>query len=234
MNAANQAQIKGLQHLQERYGDPILTGLTVLLLIMMFVIAPLQAIDVIVFEGFGLLVGLAMVAGVLVLARSPVAVVLILVALGMNGAGAVMRLHRLSTIDVYLVTTAWLLMSLVLGWAVARQVFSSAGRVTYHRIIGAVLLYLLIALFFVAAFGFVGLLVPDAFQGIKIEDSTSLASNLIYFSFVTLTSTGYGDVLPVHPFARSLCNLETIIGQLYPATLLARLVTLELEGRSKA
>jgi hypothetical protein len=38
-------------------------------------------------------------------------------------------------------------------------------------------------------------------------------------------------VLPVHPIARSLCNVETIIGQLYPATLLARLVTLELEGR---
>ena len=63
------------------------------------------------------------------------------------------------------------------------------------------------------------------------EDSPALASNAIYFSFVTLTSTGYGDVFPVHPMARSLCNLETILGQLYPATLLARLVTLEIEGR---
>jgi hypothetical protein len=36
----------------------------------------------------------------------------------------------------------------------------------------------------------------------------------------------------MHPFARSLANLESIIGQLYPATLLARLVTLELEGRA--
>ena len=50
-------------------------------------------------------------------------------------------------------------------------------------------------------------------------------------STVTLTSTGYGDVFPVNPVARSLCNLETIIGQLYPATLLARLVSLEIEGR---
>ena len=80
-------------------------------------------------------------------------------------------------------------------------------------------------------FAFVGLFIRDAFQGIKIEDSTSLASNLIYFSFVTLTSTGYGDILPVHPIARSLCNVETIVGQLYPATLLARLVSLQLESR---
>lgn len=46
-------------------------------------------------------------------------------------------------------------------------------------------------------------------------------------------SDRYGDIYPVHPVARSLCNLETIIGQLYPATLLARLVTLELEGRRR-
>jgi hypothetical protein len=86
---------------------------------------------------------------------------------------------------------------------------------------------------FVSLFVFVGIAVPDAFSGLTLEDSPAMASKLIYFSFVTLTSTGYGDIYPVHPVARSLCNVETIIGQLYPATLLARLVTLELERRSK-
>jgi hypothetical protein len=113
---------------------------------------------------------------------------------------------------------------------VARAVFSP-GRVTYHRIIGAILVYLSIALTFVALYSIVGLLVPKAFSGMIFEDNPALASNVIYFSFVTLTSTGYGDVFPLHPVARSLCNLETIIGQLYPATLLARLVSLEIEGR---
>jgi hypothetical protein len=56
---------------------------------------------------------------------------------------------------------------------------------------------------------------------------------LICFRFVTLTTTGYGDVFPLHPIARSLCNLEAIFGQLYPATLLARLVTLELVDRGR-
>ena len=232
MDPPGTAPLRGLHLLQERYSDRILTGLTVLLLLMMFVIAPLQAADVLVFEGFGLVVALMMALGVLVMSRSRIAFTLIAVAIVMNGTGAVLRLHRLSTLDVYLVSGAWLLTALTLGWVVARQVFAK-GRVSFHRIIGAVLLYLLIALFFVAAFAFLGLFIPDAFQGIKIEDSTSLASNLIYFSFVTLTSTGYGDIVPVHPLARSLCNLETIIGQLYPATLLARLVTLELEGRAK-
>jgi hypothetical protein len=77
----------------------------------------------------------------------------------------------------------------------------------------------------------VGLLTPNALNGLLLEDSQKMSSGLIYFSFVTLTTTGYGDIVPVHPLARSLCNVEAIIGQLYPATLLARLVSLELQGR---
>jgi hypothetical protein len=52
---------------------------------------------------------------------------------------------------------------------------------------------------------------------------------LIYFSFVTLTTVGYGDVTPVHPLARSLALMEGLTGQLYPAILLARLVTLHAQ-----
>ena len=66
-----------------------------------------------------------------------------------------------------------------------------------------------------------------------LHDNLSVASNFGYFSFVTLTSVGYGDIVPVHPHARSLANVEAIIGQLYPATLLARLVTLEIADRRR-
>ena len=48
-----------------------------------------------------------------------------------------------------------------------------------------------------------------------------------------MTTTGYGDISPLHPVARAMCNLEAIFGQLYPATLLARLVTLEIEHRKE-
>jgi hypothetical protein len=70
---------------------------------------------------------------------------------------------------------------------------------------------------------------PSAFAGLGVlQDNLAVTSKLIYFSFVTLTSVGYGDIVPMHPIARSLANVEAIIGQLYPATLLARLVTLEV------
>ena len=90
----------------------------------------------------------------------------------------------------------------------------------------------LLAVAFATLFAFIGLSIPDAFKGIAFEDDSALASSLFYLSFVTLTSTGYGDVVPMHPLARSLCNIESIVGQLYPATILARLVTLELEMKS--
>jgi len=53
----------------------------------------------------------------------------------------------------------------------------------------------------------------------------------LYFSFTTLTSTGYGDILPLHPAARSTAILEALIGQLFPTTIVARLVTLQINDR---
>ena len=219
-----------LDRLRERWSDPLLTTLTVLLVLMMFVFAPLQAIGIKLFQVLGFVSALAVIGGVFLMSGSPTVVVALLAAFIMAGTAAVSRLKSPSILDVYLLSGAFLIMGTVLISVVARAVFSS-GRVTHHRIIGAILIYLSIALTFVALYSMVGLLVPKAFSGITFEDNSALASNVIYFSFVTLTSTGYGDIFPVHPVARSLCNLETIIGQLYPATLLARLVSLEIEGR---
>ena len=200
--------------LRERYSDPLLTVLTALLLFLMFVVAPL-----------------AMMTGVLILSGSAIAAFALLVAISMNVFVIILRLRGTpSAFDLHMVAAAWLVLSITLGAGVGRAVFAP-GAVTYHRIVGAVLLYLLIALGFVALFAFVGLLIPKAFSGLVLEDNATFASSAIYFSFVTLTTVGYGDIVPVHPIARSLCNLEAICGQLYPATLLARIVTLEVASR---
>jgi Ion channel len=223
-----------LDELQKQYSDPLLSVLTVLLVLMMFVVAPLQAAGVYILgiELFGLGVGFVMVAAALVISASPTTTAIMLAGFSLNIVVVVARLVKPLAYDLYLVAAAWFIIVITLGFAVARRVFGP-GRINFHRIVGAVLLYLLIALAFVSLFTLVGLLVPNAFSGLVLEDNQKMASTLIYFSFVTLTSTGYGDIYPVHPVARSLCNLETIIGQLYPATLLARLVTLELEGRRR-
>jgi|RhiMethySRZTD1v2_1073278.scaffolds.fasta_scaffold184483_2 hypothetical protein len=221
-----------LDDLQKEYSDRLLSVLTVLLLIMLFVVAPFHAAGIKMFEAFGAVVALVMVAGVFVISASPTATLVILAGFSLNVFVVISRLIKPSTYDLYLVAAAWFVIVCTLAVVVARTVFAQ-GRVSFHRIVGAVLLYLLIALAFVSLFMLVGLQIPNAFSGLVFEDNEKLANNLIYFSFVTLTSTGYGDIYPIHPIARSLCNLETIIGQLYPATLLARLVSLEISGRRR-
>jgi hypothetical protein len=217
--------------LRERWSDPLLTLLTGLLVVMLFVIAPLQALGVFVFQAFELVLAIILVVGVFVMTGSRTALAAMMVSLLMAVVAAISRLKASSILDINLFAGAWLIMGITLACVVAPAAFGS-GRVTYHHIMGAILLYLTIAITFVALFTFIGSLAPKAFSGLSLEDSPALASNLIYFSFVTLTTTGYGDIFPVHPVARSLCNLETIFGQLYPATLLARLVTLELAHRA--
>ncbi len=220
-----------LVELQERLRDPLLTALTIMLAAMLFVLAPLQATGVLAAHYFGIAFAPVLLATIFVVSRSPAAVAAAVIALVMVIVATVLRLRHPSVLDVYLDAGAWLIIGLALGVVVTRAVFAP-GRITFHRIIGAVLLYLNIGIVFMALFCFVALMSPTAFTGFgPLRDTLAVASNLIYFSFVTLTSVGYGDISPVHPVARSLANIEAIIGQLYPATLLARLVTLEIEGR---
>jgi hypothetical protein len=102
------------------------------------------------------------------------------------------------------------------------------GAVTVHRILGAVAVYLLIGVIWTQAYALVAHVDPQAFEHPIPPEPHDLAP-LLYYSFATLTTVGYGDVLAVHPVARSLAMLEAVIGQLYSAILVARLVGLSLQ-----
>lgn len=115
---------------------------------------------------------------------------------------------------------------ILLGWVVLLRTFKK-GPITTHRILGAIVVYLLLAfvfaLLFHAAYMING---AESFKGLGIADR----KEFVYFSFTSLTSTGYGDICPVTPFNRSLANLEGLIGQLYPGIIIARLVSMEFES----
>lgn len=222
------------KNLQERYSDPLLTALTVMLTVLLFAVGPMQAAGLAAAHEFGIAFALVLVAAVFVVSGSLIAFAAALLAVGCVVAATVMRHIHPSEIDILLDASAWLLAGVTLIIVVARAVFAP-GQINFHRVIGSILLYLSIGLVFVALFCFVAVFEPNAFTGIgPLHDDLAVAGNLIYFSFVTLTSVGYGDIVPLHPYARGLSNVEAIIGQLYPATLLARLVTLELQGRRKS
>ena len=125
--------------------------------------------------------------------------------------------REISTL-VSLATLCWVTLALVLR----------PGRITTRRIEGAIAFYLLLGFTWAQGYELVSLWHPGAFAGV-VESPDS--NPWTYYSFVTLTTMGYGDIMPVHPLARALAVLEALTGQLYLAILLARLVSLEIQSR---
>ncbi|BAQ16871.1 potassium channel protein [Methyloceanibacter caenitepidi] len=224
--------VRSMSELRERWQDPLLTALTILLAVLIFVLAPLRAERIPGIQEIGFALVTVLTGAVLVLSGKRVALWTLLVALLLAAIASVRRHFHPSMVDVYLDATAWLLISLALMSEVGRVVFAP-GRVTYHRVVGAILLYLVIGLAFSAIFTFIGAASENAFSGYIVKDSASLADTMIYFSFGALTGIGSGDITALHPVARSLVLVEAMVGQLYPATLLARIVTLEIEDRRR-
>jgi len=118
----------------------------------------------------------------------------------------------------------------MLTLVVLGQVFRD-GPVTYHRIEGAIAAYLLLGVTWAGAYKLVALHFPDAFTG-PVGHGKMALDSWLYFSYATLSTAGYGDIVANHPIARSLAEMEALVGQLYPAILIARLVSQEVQDRS--
>jgi Ion channel len=103
------------------------------------------------------------------------------------------------------------------------------GTITSQRIQGAVAVYLLFGLIWANAYEWTESVHPNAFTG-----AGTTGASWTYYSFVTLTTMGYGDITPKHPVARSLATAEALTGQLYIAILISRLVALEVASRKNS
>ncbi len=123
---------------------------------------------------------------------------------------------------------------IVLTVVVMRHVFQE-GKVTADRVRGAMAAYVLVGFTWAIVYHFIELQLPGAF---RLPDTNAAEvymvrqSDFTYYSFITMTTVGYGDITPVNPLARMFAVLEALIGQLYPATLLARLVSLQIMHRN--
>ena len=116
-----------------------------------------------------------------------------------------------------------LLLFCILSVIVAMKQVLFSGQITLNKLIGSICIYLLIGLIWALLYLSVDLLTINTFTGISDEASLRVWS-YIYFSFVTLSTLGFGDIVPVNELARTLVYLEAISGQIYLTILVASLV----------
>jgi hypothetical protein len=125
-------------------------------------------------------------------------------------------------------------------WVIARAV-ARPGRVTMDKIYGAVCLYLLLGLLWGYAYTILEIAHPGSFSFpeqatpqalVEQSDYRDLERELNYFSYVTLTTLGYGDITPRTGRARQLSWMEAMLGQLFIAITVARLVGAHIASSS--
>jgi hypothetical protein len=124
-------------------------------------------------------------------------------------------------VSMFLVYVIFLLLRFVL----------KARDVNMHLVFAAVSVYLVIGIFWSFLFSLLEFLEPGSFEGI-LETESGHPQAFLYFSFVTLTTLGYGDITPANAKAGSLAMTEAIIGQIYMAVLVAWLVGLNVSRRA--
>ncbi|GMU51417.1 MAG: hypothetical protein AMXMBFR33_05630 [Candidatus Xenobia bacterium] len=106
----------------------------------------------------------------------------------------------------------------------------SASEINADKIFGATCAYLLVGLVFAHIYLLIELTHPGTFKlDPQIKDPLTIFDDLLYFSMVTMTTVGYGDIVPLTRPARSLATMEAVFGQFYIAVLVGRLLGLYME-----
>lgn len=218
--------LENTRAVSKRYQDPGLSALLAAQIILVFVAEPLA------FEGFEpplIAIGIIVAGLILLLALGSDqrgALIVVGVAGGVRLLTAVADLIWGAPLAVAAEGISAVLGLLAMMWAVFEIVFGP-GRITAHRVRGAIALYLAIAIIFAWLYRLLAGVVPTAFSGLKFAAGQHGAlSPFLYYSLTSLTTLGLGDITPVNEFARSLTVLEALLGQLFPAVILARILTL--------
>jgi voltage-gated potassium channel len=180
---------------------------------------------------FSLLLALVLIAAVVVNSHQRSIFVIAL----MIGSGSVIGIGYAAYFDSHLVRIVSETLGLTLLGFTTLVMFNSlihTDQVSQDAVVGGICVFLLIGLCFALVFILMTDLNPGALELGKEaivrsnSDSSAHATLLLYFSFVTLTTLGYGDVSPVGDMARMFAVAEALIGQLYLVVFLARLVAL--------
>lgn len=132
---------------------------------------------------------------------------------------------------------AYLLFVIYFGLLIYSYVYQIAHsrKVTVKVLYAAFCLYLIIGLFWGSAYALLNQLLPGSYSGVLLENNGAHSIHAYnYFSMVTLTTLGYGDITPQTAGAGALCQMEAIVGQFFSAVLVAWLVSSYIAEKQEA
>jgi len=119
-------------------------------------------------------------------------------------------------------------------WLAGKQVlFADTKTVDANRMVGAICIYLLMGLIWALMYLFIAQAIPGAFNGVEQLVWYDNFADVAYYSYVTLTTLGYGDISPVAPIARFLVYMEAVVGVFYMAILVASLIGVGISESNK-
>ncbi|HTY43131.1 MAG TPA: potassium channel family protein [Thermoanaerobaculia bacterium] len=210
-----------------------LSAMLVLVCLALFVGLPLETLGIVSSSVVGVIMTFLFVSGVVAMAgrgwATMAVAAVVLVFQVVRWLSVIFPSRTMNAWDLSLGLVALVLLTAF----VLRHTFRDA-RITGDRVRGGILAYVLLGLIWCVAYQLVDAFVPTAFQFPRAHEAVGpgrLSHDLAYYSFVTLTTVGYGDITPLHPVARALAMVEALIGQLYPAILIARLVSLQMASK---
>lgn len=122
----------------------------------------------------------------------------------------------------------FLFILLVMLIAMRQVIFSK--QVNMNAIAGSICIYLLSGILWSLAYHMVNIAIPYSFNGRLSPNISNQLNDFVYYSFITLTTLGYGDIIPLSATAKSLAFLQAIFGQLYVAILIAGLVSIHISN----
>ena len=211
-----------------------LAAFLVLLIVEIFILAPLQITGLAFRLINGMVFTLLLLVGLLTMTKrrefQALATMIVVLTILTRVARRFFGVAGLEILDGLLTLLCTIGFLVIVLWQVYRE-----GPVTAHRIQGAVAGYLLLSVIFAIAYSLAEMIQPGSFQMSSVQDQLRAESvmdrSFYYFSVVTLTTTGFGDIAAVSSSARTIVMMEALIGQLYPAILIARLVSLHVEEK---
>jgi hypothetical protein len=226
-----QKKIRFLNHLWDKESG--LSGMLVLLFSMHFIIIPLFGSYSSIMVVLNVFWMLFLIAGILSLSKSKRQAIQISIIPFLFILFGWINVFDNSPFfimaDVFLTICTFCLLIIL----VMLKVFEP-GPITGYRVIGSIVVYMILAHLWAVIYLFVYEHIPGSFSlTLPSFESNTLQANFLYFSYITLTTTGFGEIVPLHPFARSLVQVEAITGVLYPVILIGRLVSDANENKAK-